>query len=216
MPSGMALPTFEEWLAHWFAPKIGAWRWSHLPPRKVTAYMTGLLERPSVLIERFPPRQINTGLWAVCGVETGYFHDVRSPRVPAADAQRCVRAISVLYRDLFARVCTDHYGHLDEGPERPSPVNSACYMLWDMDQLEGAAMFPGGEHLVDPIFEVLTSALALDSIACRESALHGLGHLATYHPKRVEGIIDAFLRAHRRLPKPLAHYAQMARSGHVQ
>jgi hypothetical protein len=88
-------------------------------------------------------------------------------------------------------------------------------MLWDMDQIQYAAIVPGGEHLVDPVFEVLTGVLALDSIACRESALHGLGHLVWDHRALVQGIIDGFLRAHPGLPEPLADYAQRARYGRV-
>jgi hypothetical protein len=47
-------------------------------------------------------------------------------------------------------------------------------------------MFPGEEHLAEPIFEVLAYALSLDSTACRESALHGLGRCRQYQSARVD------------------------------
>lgn len=211
----MSVPSFDEWLAYWFAPNVGSFCWDDLSACETTDYMTRLFEHPFVLLERFSAEIINTGIWSICGVETGYLHDIRSCDVPIVAQQRCVRAILVLYRDLFARVCTEHYGHLNAGPELPSPVNSACYMLWDMDQLQYVHTLPGGEHLVDPIFEVLSGILELDSIACRESALHGLGHQVQHDRGRVQGIIDGFLRAHPNLPNPLADYAQQAREGRV-
>jgi hypothetical protein len=119
MRSAMSIPTFNQWLTHWFARDVGVWRWDGvLSARKITAYLTQLFERPSVLIERFPLELINKGLWSICGVETEYLHDMRSPHVPVAEQQRCVRAILVLYRDLFARVCTAHYGHPTKDPSR--------------------------------------------------------------------------------------------------
>jgi hypothetical protein len=45
----------------------------------------------------------------------------------------------------------------------------------------------------DPdILQVMGSTLQLDSIACRESALHGLGHWQHQYPQRVGEIIDKF------------------------
>ena len=45
----------------------------------------------------------------------------------------------------------------------------------------------------DPdILQVMESTLQLDSIACRESALHGLGHWQHQYPQRVGEIIDKF------------------------
>ncbi len=125
-----------------------------------------------------------------------------------------MRAIFPLFRDLFQRVCSKHLSHLDAASA--NPLNSACYMFWDMDCLEGAAMFPGYEHLVDPIFEVLEQILGLKSPPCRESALHGLGHLQPYHPERVRRIIDESIRQSEWNSPRLRLYARRARTGTVQ
>ncbi len=74
-------------------------------------------------------------------------------------------------------------------------------------------MFPGHEHLIDPIFEVLEYALTSSHPACIESALHGLGHLHNHHPSRVEALIDGFLA--RAASSELISYAQEARKGRV-
>lgn len=211
----MSTPSFDEWLGHWFASDVGAWPWDDLSAHEVTEYMTQLFEKPSVLVERFSLEIINKGLWSICGVESSYWQDVRSSDVPRTAQQRCVRAILVLYRDLFAPLCTAHYGYLNDGPEPPSPVNSVCYMLWDMDQLQYIHSLPDGEHLVNPVFEVLASILEIDSIPCRESALHGLAHQVVDHKVRVQKIVDGFLLAHPQLPEPLVDYARYAREGRV-
>lgn len=211
----MRIPTFDQWVNHWFTLDLEAYSWDELSATDVAHYLTQLFERPSILRERFSLEIINKGLWSICGVETGYFQEIRCPEVPIATQQRCVRSIFLLYRDLFAHVCTAHYGHLNDGPEPPSPVNSACYMLWDMDQLQYIHSLPDGEHLIDPVFEVLAGILEIDSIPCRESALHGLAHQVLDHQVRVQKIIDGFLFAHPDLPEPLADYAQHARDGSV-
>lgn len=68
-------------------------------------------------------------------------------------------------------------------------------------------------ELDQEILGVLESTLQLDSIACRESALHGLGHWQHYYPLQVEKIIDAFLMNHRVLRKELETYAVNAYTG---
>ena len=70
-------------------------------------------------------------------------------------------------------------------------------------------------ELDQEILGVLESTLQLDSIACRESALHGLGHWQHYYPQRVGEIIDAFLMKHRVLRKELETYAVKAYTGYV-
>ncbi len=57
--------------------------------------------------------------------------------------------------------------------------------------------------------------LDLSSDACRESALHGLGHWHLEYPQQVEAIIDRFLDSHPDLRSELKAYARAARKGRV-
>jgi hypothetical protein len=57
--------------------------------------------------------------------------------------------------------------------------------------------------------------LNLDSIACQEAALHGLGHWARYRSGDVAAVIDAFLGDGRSKRAALASYARSARCGCV-
>ncbi|APR85479.1 Hypothetical protein A7982_10828 [Minicystis rosea] len=209
------IPTFAEWVEHSFTDPLPMVPWDELPDTVVAGYLAELFEEPRAWADALSDERINKGLWFICGFD-GYLRQARGPDVPKDLQIRWVRALRHLYRDLFAPRCTPDLGHMQvAGAVTGSPLNSICYMLWDLGQLEGAAMFPGSEHLVDPIFDVLTYALSLDSPACQESALHGLGHLKQYHRARVEGIIDAFIDQRPNLDVDLLAYARRARSGRV-
>jgi hypothetical protein len=62
----------------------------------------------------------------------------------------------------------------------------------------------------------MADVLALDSVACQESALHGLGHWQAAYPHVVEATIDRFLAARPRARPELVAYARGARAGCVQ
>lgn len=67
------------------------------------------------------------------------------------------------------------------------------------------------------VVEVMRSILAIDHVACQESALHGLGH--GHHREQaaaVERIVDEFLEREGNLRPELRKYAQAARIGCVQ
>jgi len=61
----------------------------------------------------------------------------------------------------------------------------------------------------------MDQTLALDSLACRESALHGLGHWHARYPQGVEQIIDDALGRAQAWPPDLLAYARIARTGCV-
>jgi hypothetical protein len=61
----------------------------------------------------------------------------------------------------------------------------------------------------------MDSTLQLDSVACRESALHGLGHWQHEYPEQVGDIINRFSISHRNLRKELETYMKNAFVGYV-
>jgi hypothetical protein len=66
--------------------------------------------------------------------------------------------------------------------------------------------------------DAMEGVLALPHDACRESALHGLGHLGGETPweTRRRAIVEQFLRTHGDLRPELARYAQAALDGCIQ
>ena len=61
----------------------------------------------------------------------------------------------------------------------------------------------------------MCQALALSHDACRESALHGLGHWQPHYPARVAHIIADFLARTPALRPELQAYARRAQRGAV-
>src|SRR5439155_17455989 len=105
-----------------------------------------------------------------------------------------IASIESLFEKLFARVCTDHLSHLDrrDVPASVNPINVVCYMWWDLFPRLDEPDDPSWRELDETILDVLRGILSLSSIACRESALHGLGHWYVLSPDRVETIVDEF------------------------
>lgn len=218
--------SFEEWVGIITSFESGDDRWSDrdelfsIPPRVITQYLTRLLTNAHALCAHMNSPQIEQMIWFFNGVRSSYWHDVRSTTVPKEDQAAAVRALGNFYRAFLDPFFNTAKG-LTYDPATWSPSDSggeaagAVYMMWDMDCLEGAAMFRGEEHLVDPIFEVLGTALRCETAPCHWSALHGLGHLETYHPARVHAEIDWALNQPGHLNKLLREYAHQARTGSV-
>ncbi len=65
------------------------------------------------------------------------------------------------------------------------------------------------------LLAVMTDILAIDHIACQESALHGLGHWQPQHPDAVAQTVGSFLAQSPDIAAPLRDYARRPRAGYV-
>jgi hypothetical protein len=74
---------------------------------------------------------------------------------------------------------------------------------------------PDRAALHEAALATMQRILALDSIACREAALHGLGHWQREYPGQVERIVDRFFESKGRIDPRLIDYAKAARCGCV-
>ena len=63
-------------------------------------------------------------------------------------------------------------------------------MWWDLFPRVDEPDDPSWRDLDETILDVLRGILSLSSIACRESALHGLNHWHGYYPGRVEAAVE--------------------------
>jgi hypothetical protein len=89
-------------------------------------------------------------------------------------------------------------------------------MWWDLLPIAGAPGDPSRRTFDRAAVDVMADVLALDAVACQESALHGLGHWRSAYPDAVEAIVDRFLASATRARPELVAYARSARSGCVQ
>jgi hypothetical protein len=134
---------------------------------------------------------------------------------PEKDKASAIRAISYLYRDCFERRCDPVIGHLSEtGKYR---LNGICYMLWDVTPINNPFELkkPEAMQRLEAVYDVLEDAMELRNIACLESALHGLGHMAHHFPQFSQPIIDRFIASKPEVRPELLHYAQCARTGRI-
>ena len=206
----MAIPSFDEWLADALTDgKAGSYVDDSVI---VNRYAIRFNYEIADIVSQHGEDRVNKAIWYIYGSVSGYMWDAMEKPL-GGKREQFMDSVSQLYANGFAQFCSDHYGHLDSGPENARPMNSACYMLWDMDGLECPAI-NGDTDLLTLSIDVLSNALRLDSIACNESALHGLGHLADYHRALTSPPIDEFLRR-KNLPPEIREYAKAARAGCV-
>ncbi len=198
------LPWYHQANTDWWSPS--------LQPHVTVAYLTNLFEHATHVLTPFSDAQINQGLWFLvsnsCSDHMSVLLDLR---VPWLERKHCIASMYQLFAQFFASRCTPHLSHLDTqkaSTSKVSPLNSICYMWWDL-------MAISGKEIDEACLEVMQRTLDLDALACRESALHGLGHWAHSYPQEVEAIINGWLVRNPFLKEALKEYAYAARKGHV-
>ena len=170
--------------------------------------LTRLFETPSGL-DRYTNPQVAQGLWFLFDSTCSeYMALLRNPQLALPSRLRCIAAIFTLNRDLFAVRCPPE---LDDPNEHS--LSTTCYMLWDLS--EALEPKPDEPAIDQACMETLTKILAIKHPVCQQSALHGLGHWAGSYQRRVEQIVDAFLRKSSKLHPKLMDFAVKARSGDV-
>lgn len=212
--------SFDEWVTWVFDnPEGYRWMdrlvdWGEVPSAVLVGYLTGLFEQADSLLRPFSDAQLSQSFWFLLGHGTDVNVALFDPSVPWAERVRCYRSMLVLYESCFRLRCGHYLSHLNETSDHP--LNGLCYMWWDLFPTWGSAPGPAGPDPVDyELLGVMTRILELDSVACQESALHGLGHWALHHHGRTTEIIDDFLTGHANLRPELRRYALSARAGCV-
>jgi hypothetical protein len=88
-------------------------------------------------------------------------------------------------------------------------------MWWDAMPIYGGPISADRKALHLAALETMTAILKFDSLACQESALHGLGHWYKIFPQPIERLVDEFLLLHANARPELLSYARSARCGCV-
>jgi len=96
-----------------------------------------------------------------------------------------------------------------------SSVNGVCYMWWDGFPCLALASDPNLPTMQETALRTMARILDFKSLACQESALHGLGHWQGTDDRQVSAIIDGFLEANPGIDARLIGYANSARCGCV-
>lgn len=215
--------TFEAWVAHCFDHAVHdpAWHfdidapvWS-ASPMLTLACLTRLFARPAAALEPYSDAQINRGLWYIgFPGNSDFVFTILDRALPLTERVACVAAMAQLFDELFGPRCSPTLAQAPDGAGAVNPLNSACYMWWDMLPLFPCPTDPDRAQLDAAAIAAMRETLELRSIACQESALHGLGHWAGEYPEAVQPVIDRFLERSDVHPG-LRQYAGAARVGDV-
>jgi hypothetical protein len=214
--------TLEDWVRFVFDHPVTETAWHFdtnapalvLPPERAAHLIAETFERAAELLRPFTDAQLNQGFWFLVGSgNSDYSGCFTDASVPWPARRRALHAFVPLFREVMAMRCTPSLSHLDEPG---TALNSACYMWWDIIPLSPPldARQPR-DRIHDEILAVLAELLEVPHDACRESALHGLGHWAFYDPQ-AKTLIEAFLDRARDLRPELLQYARAARTGCIQ
>ena len=173
-------------------------------------YLTRLFENSEVALRFYSDRQISCGLWEL---GSGDAYSVYDQSIPVEERERLIGSVATFFRDFFDKKCVPKLSHART--EHISPLNTICYMWWEVICMGGAKDDLNAERLNERDLDVMESVLQLPNPACTEAALHGLGHVI-HRSDRALSIIDGFLKEAAHLDPDLLQYARAARTGCIQ
>jgi hypothetical protein len=208
-------PVPEKDQTFWWAEADSSW-WDAKKDTKVTlSYLTQAFENITDVTRPYSDAQINEGFWfLLMPSSSSHMAALTDTKIALEDRKRCIQSFYAVYKSLFALRCSPHLSHFVEPAS--SPLNSACYMWWDLISITGAPADPDRRPLDAEILDVMRKTLEIDSVPCQEGALHGLGHWFFHYKDAVKSIIDSFLERNPNLRPELKAYALNARRGNVQ
>jgi hypothetical protein len=213
--------SLSQWIAHVFDHPVAdpAWYWSldaaiwEDHPEKVVVYIADTFEQSGEMLAHFTDAQLNQGFWyLVSSSGSDFMFSLVSAEVPLTIRLRALRSFVPLFEQVMARRCSLHLSHLDEQPA--NPLNSACYMWWDILCIHGEPNEPERTEFDAEVLRVLARLLSIPHDACRESALHGISEWQFYYP-HVRVSVEEWLAQTPGLRPELISYAQRAKVGNV-
>ncbi|MFN8375492.1 MAG: hypothetical protein U0694_21780 [Anaerolineae bacterium] len=220
--------TFGQWLTYvfdhpeddrdWHFDIDADWWNEGENPLRTLEYLARLFRNMHSATAQYSEAQIAHGLWFLASNAcSNHMHCLFDGQILWTAREPTFSAIYTLYAQYFVRRCTAHLSHTIYSvmPPNISPLNSICYMWWDMDWFS-----PQPNNLIrydidSMCLDIMERTLHLKSMACQEAALHGLGHWKFGYPERVTRAIDAYLEREPALPDALKAYALAAREGCV-
>jgi hypothetical protein len=217
-------PSYETWIAHCFDHAVQAEAWYLAPdaptwdaPAATTLdYLTRLFNTPQQSVGGFSDAQLKQGLWYIAsGTFSEHMYVLVDATLPEAARLACISAIKNLFGELFAVRCTNLPSHGADAASGLSVLNDICFMWWHVLPVHGEPNDPRRIKIDQAVLAVLREILSMDSLACQESALHGLGHWSYYYRTKVRPIIENYL-AHMPDNPTLRAYATLAADGSVQ
>ena len=215
--------SLSDWIAFFFDHPVTKppWHWGDNPPEwedspdHNAAFIADAFERSGELLAPFSDEQLDQGFWHLLGGTDSIMDALADQSVPPTLRLRALRSFVLVFEQVMVVRCSPHLSHLDEPGTNPlargaNPLNSACYMWWDILPFRFRKDWSEPAGFDAEVLAVLRRQLTIPHDACRESALHGLGHWVEHHPG-VANVIDEFLSRTPNLRPELVAYATRAK-----
>ncbi len=223
--------SFDKWVTHIFDHSVTdpAWHWGDdveywdCTADTMVEYMTQLFEHAADILLPFSDAQVNQSLWYLASNScSDYMFSLRDEPVSLTSKLKCIQSMETLFESCFAKRCSPHLAHSDL--PGTNPLNSICYMWWDVIPIHGLAyhepLRSDSVPIDEAFLDVIQKVMNMDSIACQESGMHGLGEWCGYYKEINNAAISKFLNRYRwryfkKVPRELREYAAMAMVGCV-
>ena len=121
-------------------------------------------------------------------------------------------AAKILFRETMEPLSSNRLGHRNESDNE---LDGVLYMFWDIATWYADQPHASTPECIDAFIEICRFCLNSEKAGMKESALHGLGHNATYSREIVDEI-DKFLLRNEPARSELIVYARNARRGMIQ
>ena len=193
------------------ATSTGTEQWPETP-ETVVGHIAETFEHSGELLSRFSDEQLNQGFWYLFWKgPPDFMGSLLDEEVPLACRRRALRSFAPLFDQVMVERCSSHLSHLEKAT---TPLNSACYMWFDevLDRFNPKRLLKA--QLETDLIGTLRVILAVPHDACRESALHGIGHWVRHYPQLAD-MADQLLSGTPGLRPELIAYAEFARVGDV-
>lgn len=212
-------PSVDNWIAYNFrymTPHMETFEFREANSWLVDAeqtlpYLITVLEDGRRYLDGIDDEIVDMSLWDIVG-KSREICAILNPETSLPMRKRAISAMGTFFRDFLADRCLPGLGHKDEKPT--APLNSICYMWWDMFPTWGDPKRAGQADTDRQLLGVMGGLLDFPHDAIRESALHGLGHWKINYPN-VADIIDRWLAREQDLRPELVTYARQAQVGRV-
>ena len=121
----MAVPSFDEWLEDALTDgKAGSYVDDSVT---VNGYAMRFNLEIADIVSQHGEDRVNKAIWYIYGSASGYMWDAMEKSLGPKRGQ-FMESVNQLYANGFVQFCSNYYGHLDSGPDKARPLNSACYM----------------------------------------------------------------------------------------
>ncbi len=209
----MIYHNFQSWVHSVFKEPV----LQEIQPGLLIEYITLLFNESDNYLVQYSDSEVADGLHSILSPSGfGYIGVMMSDTVSLGLKLDCLSAMVTLFQSFFSIKCGDKLMCCTKD-SIDNPLSKTCFMWWDI-----ALIYPAkytcdwGSEFNESVIGAMDSILEIDSLACQESALHGLGHWESEETAfTIKKIVDRYI-INKNVSGELLNYARNAKAGMIQ